>query len=442
MTNTNPEGCLVPNLVWEVGQEFCYLFQKIAGLPFQKTLNKKEMSVIPLTPARRAICISSVIWMFFHTVACGLSLVFKLPAISNPSSEMDTMEQLQIFVNIYFTIFPLCFIGMSITIAFYPQVAPNIDGTFFQDTPGLCGGLWQKIRLKIMNHMALIISLKDPIEEKYFSIFEKIFTPRGETQRAPLWAAVPKKRSPLWLLNFLKLITWGSVFPIYLTGPGLVFLNMDPLNIWEHTSSNWTWILIPRLIVRILMVQFLATELVKSALAVLLVGLPVVQCLSKGTQLLRNVLEFKTRSNSNSVEIGIYSQFQVWTGYINVEYCYRTVPPLLFCGVCMIICSLHGTIRMYSTLPAVLYPLLPVTARFTLTFQFTLLPQAAEVYEKSVDFVGLVRRGCTGKYERKVAKSLRPVGIRCGPFGMISSRWTVQVANAVTDNTITLLMAD
>lgn len=35
-----------------------------------------------------------------------------------------------------------------------------------------------------MNHMALIISLKDPIEEKYFSIFEKIFTPRGETQRA------------------------------------------------------------------------------------------------------------------------------------------------------------------------------------------------------------------------------------------------------------------
>lgn len=36
------------------------------------------------------------------------------------------MEQLQIFVNIYVTIFPLCFIGMSITIAFYPQVAPNI----------------------------------------------------------------------------------------------------------------------------------------------------------------------------------------------------------------------------------------------------------------------------------------------------------------------------
>lgn len=36
------------------------------------------------------------------------------------------MEKLQIFVNIYFTIFPLCFTGISITIAFYPQVGPNI----------------------------------------------------------------------------------------------------------------------------------------------------------------------------------------------------------------------------------------------------------------------------------------------------------------------------
>lgn len=155
MTNTNPEGCLVPNLVWEVGQEFCYLFQKIAGLPFQKTLNKKEMSVIPLTPARRAICISSVIWMFFHTVACGLSLVFKLPAISNPSSEMDTMEQLQIFVNIYFTIFPLCFIGMSITIAFYPQVAPNIVNRMAEFEKQIEGNLSffhvEKIHKKLYN---------------------------------------------------------------------------------------------------------------------------------------------------------------------------------------------------------------------------------------------------------------------------------------------------
>lgn len=86
------------------------------------------------------------------------------------------------------------------------------------------------------------------------------------------------------------------------------------------------------------------------------------------------------------------------------------------------------------------YPLLPATAGFALAFQFTLLPQAAEGYEKSVDFVAFARKMCTVKFERKVARSLRPIGARCGPFGMISNKWTVKVANAVTDSTVTLLL--
>lgn len=106
----------------------------------------------------------------------------------------------------------------------------------------------------------------------------------------------------------------------------------------------------------------------------------------------------------------------------------------------MIIFSLYGTMRMYGSLPFLVYPLLPASAVLMLSFQFTLLPQAAKSFEKSLDFVAFVRKECTVKYERKVARSLLPIGARCGPFGMISNKWTVQVANSVSDSTVSLLL--
>lgn len=244
----------------------------------------------------------------------------------------------------------------------------------------------------------------------------------------------------MWYL--LKLLLWGSVLLVVLVGPGIVFLNLDPLNtLLQCNSRIWNFIL---QLIRILLVYSLATEMLKSAFAFIIVGLIVMQSVSQGAILLREILKFKTSSSPMvvlcSAEIQLYRELQVWIQYVNAAFCYRSVPPLLFCGVSMTIVAIYGTIRMYVWLPILVYPLLPATTVLGVSFLITLLPQAAEGYEKSIEFVDFTRRKCTVKYEKKVAKSLRPNGARCGPFGMISNKWTTRVADSMADSTVTLLL--
>lgn len=256
-----------------------------------------------------------------------------------------------------------------------------------------------------------------------------------------LWHNIPRKRSPPWMLLLLKFFLKGPlILLIILIGPGLVLLYLHPLNNY-FTSKSLIWNLILQ-IITFFLAYVLSGEVVKSAVAFLLVGLIVMQSISQGASLLREILKFKSRNRGALFpgEIRLYREFQVWNQYINAAFCYRSVPPLLFCGVCIIVCSIYGTIRMYVSLPIFVYALLPLTAGVALAFQFALLPQAAKGYEKSREFVAFARKQCTVKWERKVAKSFRPIGARCGPFGMISNKWTVRVGNAVTDSTVTLLL--
>lgn len=120
------KSVLVANLMWQILGEYCSLYQNISPLPFQLSMSNKEVRVTNFTTKGRIVSGSSATWMLAHTLACGYFLVSRLLLTKSSISNSDAIDNLEIFVNIYFLIFPLCLVGMSVTIAFYPQVAPNI----------------------------------------------------------------------------------------------------------------------------------------------------------------------------------------------------------------------------------------------------------------------------------------------------------------------------
>lgn len=250
--------------------------------------------------------------------------------------------------------------------------------------------------------------------------------------------------SSIWLSPALKLLTWGVlVVPIILT-PIFVLYDLDPLHVFLHCPQLPcpSWISLLLHLIRTLLLLPVATELSKCTTTLLIVGLGVVGACTKV------MLELKSRMESPFVLykmklIQIYKEFQIWNVYLNTTFAYRAIPPLVFFGAGLMILSSYGTIRMFHSAPGVLYPLMPGSGVLTLLFLVTLLPQGARTFENSVIFLHTVKRCLINKYGRKrekVSKSLRPVGIMCGPFGMIGRKWTLKMAQTIPDYTATLLL--
>ncbi|OXA36879.1 hypothetical protein Fcan01_28343 [Folsomia candida] len=400
MNKVAPIECsLVPFLMWQLLHTYCYMFNQFSHLPYDFSLRRKTLIVKKDSIKGKIISTSSFTWLFAQSMTCGCFLSWKLFTKSNyriTNQDMEMIEKLRIFANIYYAILTVAMTGMSATIAFHPNVIATIVNR--------------------------IVKFEDKLKVNWN-------------------AKATTRRSPMWIQNVLIFLLRGTIIPAILIGPGLAIINMHPLNIW--LKSDYIMLNLILKPITICLSYCLSIELTKSALAFLIMGLIVMKSVSKGATILREMFKFKILRGRMIIplsEIRIYREFQIWNQQINAAFGYRSVPPLVFCGVCITTCSLYGTIRMYVSLPIFVYPLLPLTTMLSVIFQFTLLPQAAEGFEKSVDFIAFVRRKCNVNYFRKVARSLRPLGLRCGPFGIISNTWTVRIWSTVSDFTVTLLL--
>lgn len=87
-----------------------------------------------------------------------------------------------------------------------------------------------------------------------------------------------------------------------------------------------------------------------------------------------------------------------------------------------------------------LFPVAIFTIVATVAILMTLLLLAACLGGISSNLLKDMGGRFTRRYERKVARSLRPIGIQCGSRGIIKSDWTLGIVDLIVDHTITLLI--
>ncbi|OXA48039.1 hypothetical protein Fcan01_16990 [Folsomia candida] len=104
----------------------------------------------------------------------------------------------------------------------------------------------------------------------------------------------------------------------------------------------------------------------------------------------------------------MYHQLELFNQFLNQEFLSNSMPPVIFFG--------SGSIFL------------------------TLLPETANVNEKSVEYLATARHKVVTKYEKRVIYSFKPVGIRCGGFCVVSASWATKLMEAGLNYTATLLL--
>lgn len=220
--------------------------------------------------------------------------------------------------------------------------------------------------------------------------------------------------------------------------PPAVVLNLDPLSIWFPTNcEDCITRRITLYTVRIIILTLIGVEVTKTLLAFLIVGLIVLFAAAEGACILDNCIKFSSKIRI----VRCYQEFQIWNQHTNTLFCYQAIPPLIFFGIVIVIIVNYATIRLFGVLPGMIYPVAPFTSLVAAVTFMTLLPQAAETHKNSSRFLASVKSHlCERKYDRKVAYSLRPIGARCGPFGIITNKWVSKFLETDLNYTFTALL--
>lgn len=196
----------------------------------------------------------------------------------------------------------------------------------------------------------------------------------------------------------------------------VVCLGFDPLSLItglfpSNTLLNWALFL-----VRVVLIFNFGNELLMSAILYFIYGIMVVCHIIDFTAWIESQIRI------NCLDAGImrfYRELQVWNGYLNRNFCYFVVPPLIFFGELSISLCTYGAIRMTDKIPWILYPVIVGADAIGILFAVTLIPYAAKAFENSDQYLQRQSRGLSGKYDRRLVKSLRPLAIAIGPFGRV-----------------------
>ncbi|OXA48212.1 hypothetical protein Fcan01_16972 [Folsomia candida] len=208
-------------------------------------------------------------------------------------------------------------------------------------------------------------------------------------------------------------------------------LKLDPLHKYLFPKS-FTYF-----VIRVVLFIVVEIEVSKSAVALMIVGQIVLACSRKVAVGFNEHIKI---GGSPLLGFKLYQQLELLNQFTNQEFCSNSVPPVVLFGTSTLILMNYGTIRLYGIVPRFFYPWVPFVNVLIHFFPFTMIPQTVKVNAKSVEFLATARRQTLTKYEKKVVNSLKPVGIRCGQFGMISTSWATKVLDSILNYTATLLL--
>lgn len=151
----------------------------------------------------------------------------------------------------------------------------------------------------------------------------------------------------------------------------------------------------------------------------------------------------KTLKKDKERDLDTFRMFkilQVWNVYYNMEFCHYIAPPLIFFGISVCVLANFATIKMYRTLPIMVYLEFPVVSMLAYGFLATALPRSVMVHEVSSEYLRVLRAICIRRYEKKLIRSLRPMGVRVGHFGTITKNWVVTICQNIVVYTMNLLL--
>lgn len=130
----------------------------------------------------------------------------------------------------------------------------------------------------------------------------------------------------------------------------------------------------------------------------------------------------------------------MWNSYVNLEIYHHVAPPFVFFGCTISVLANYATIKMFGTFPFMVYLTFPIVGVIEITVLGTILPRSAISYEESARYLRALRELCFRRYERRLIRSLRPIGLRVGHFGTITTIWMVAIIKTIVDCTINLLL--
>lgn len=129
----------------------------------------------------------------------------------------------------------------------------------------------------------------------------------------------------------MKAILWaGAILLMLVMLVGLGML-LDPLCITLKVRSVYPKVNLGLLLFRVVFSYMGINEIFKAAIATFIIGLMVV---SSTNDFMRRITPRKKASyRLKPVVVALYREFQIWNGYVNKNFCYLAVPPLIFSGV-------------------------------------------------------------------------------------------------------------
>lgn len=87
-----------------------------------------------------------------------------------------------------------------------------------------------------------------------------------------------------------------------------------------------------------------------------------------------------------------------------------------------------------------LYPEFPISCVMVISFVAALLPYTAKVYEHSKVYLRQVKQNLGKKYDKKLARTLRPLAIGIGSFGRVDKELLPEFIRNVTGYASDLLL--
>lgn len=189
---------------------------------------------------------------------------------------------------------------------------------------------------------------------------------------------------------------------------------------------------------KFLLYTWAGEEFLKSVCGLTIVTLAVLSGSIEIMAKCRKVLE--TKNNLEVRVIAMYKELQIWNDYVNQNFCYFALPPLIFFGVSVFIFANYGTIRLPGKLPLIAYWACPATSLIGIFALWTILPLAVMVWETSRSHLDYLRGRCYSKYEVRLLRSVRNVGFAIGPFGHATKSWMVAIMGNVVDYTTSALL--
>lgn len=234
------------------------------------------------------------------------------------------------------------------------------------------------------------------------------------------------------------LMLWESYIVGLVAAPICVYIGIDPLHVLFSTKPhNYSFLLT---LFRIGLFGLVAADVMKSVTAFFLLRLMVVCSINDIINDLRRLTGTKGMLLGNK-EIYLFRKMYVWNKYTNSTFSAFAVPPSIFFGISVVILTYFGSIRLSGKMMFLAYLLNPIGGFLATCFVVVFIPQAAKMFEYSTSFLREMRNAPNLlKMQRKGWKSLRPLNIQVGQFGVVSRKLTPILIKFAVETTVTLLL--